>query len=174
MSLKYEKLESIKKLLDEGVLTNEEYLAEKTKILTMPDEDPQEKPSSVIEEYKPWGLDEKTYGLVLHLSQFAGYTVPLGGLILPIIMWNCEKNNSELIDLHGRIVINWMISAIIYAVVFVILCFFVVGVPLLIALAVCCLVFPIVASIKAGNGQAWKYPLSISFLAIPEYDKHSR
>jgi len=38
-----------------------------------------------------------------------------------------------------------------------------IGIPLLIALAILAIVFPIVAAIKANNGQVWKYPLSIPF-----------
>jgi uncharacterized protein len=49
-------------------------------------------------------------------------------------------------------------------VVCAILVFAIIGIPLLIALGLVSVTFPIVAAIKANNGVVWKYPLSISFL----------
>ena len=159
MSDKYEKLGNLKKLLDDGVLTDAEFQAEKEKVLSEYDYNEES-------EYKPWGLDEDTYCVVLHLSQFAGYTVPLAGLILPIIMWTTEKQNSEKIDMHGRVVMNWVISSVIYAIVFLILAFFFIGIPLLIGLGICAIVFPIIGAIKAGGNICWHYPMAINFLSL--------
>lgn len=162
MSDKYQKLEKIKQLHDEGVLSDEEYNLEKDKILNSQVE------RDFDEESKHWGMDEKTYCLVMHLAQFAGYTVPLAGLILPIVMWSSEKSKSANIDAHGAHIVNWIISSIIYMTVSVILCFFVVGIPLVIILGICMVVFPIIGAIKAGNGELWRYPLTIKFLSSRE------
>jgi len=165
LSDKYEKLGNLKKLLDDGVLTEAEFQAEKEKILSSYDyldDDGQDEEK----EYKPWGLDEDTYCVVLHLSQFAGYTVPLAGLILPIIMWSTEKQNSEKVDAHGRVIINWMISFIIYMTCAIILAFFVIGIPIAIILGICAIVFPIIGAIKAGGNICWHYPITINFLAV--------
>jgi uncharacterized Tic20 family protein len=168
MSDKYQRLEHIKKLLDDGVLSEEEYQDEKTKILAEPLTEYNDY-STEDEEAKHWGLDEKTFCLVMHLGQFAGYAVPLAGLILPIVMWVSEKDNSQKIDAHGRIILNWIISSIIYGTIFAILIFFFVGIPLFIALVICWIVFPIIGAIKAADGIIWHYPLTISFFAIPDY-----
>lgn len=163
MSDKYEKLENIRKLLDAGTLSEQEFQEEKEKILSLPDED------AVNKDKEHWGLNEDTFCLALHLSQFAGYTIPLAGHILPIVMWITEKDKSQKIDMHGRHIVNWIISSIIYAILFSLLIFIVIGIPLLIALAICYVVYPIVGAIKAGDGKFWHYPLTINFLAIPEY-----
>jgi uncharacterized Tic20 family protein len=39
-----------------------------------------------------------------------------------------------------------------------------IGIPLLWALLVVGIIFPIIGGIKANDGVLWKYPLSISFL----------
>ena len=65
--------------------------------------------------------------------------------------------------MHGKIVVNWIISEILYGVLCVLLLIVVVGLPLLIALLVIAVVFPIVGGIKANNGEVWKYPMSITF-----------
>ena len=56
---------------------------------------------------------------------------------------------------------NWLISVMIYGGVRVLLSFLLIGIPLLYALGILGLVFPIVGGIKAHSGLAWKYPLSI-------------
>jgi uncharacterized Tic20 family protein len=56
-----------------------------------------------------------------------------------------------------------MISQFLYSVIFGILAFFIIGIPLLFALAIVSIVFPIVGAVKAFDGGYWKYPLVIRF-----------
>jgi len=111
----------------------------------------------------PTEQQARMWAMFLHLSQLAGFALPLAGLVVPILIWQLKKAELPELDVHGKIVVNWILSALIYAVVCVILVFLVVGIPLLLLLAVLAIVFPIVGGIKANNGEAWKYPLSISF-----------
>ena len=112
-----------------------------------------------------WGMNEKSFCMLLHLSQLAGMVLPGAGLVLPIVMWATEKDNSPLIDEQGKVVLNWMISSLLYSFVSAFLCFFLVGIPLLAVLVVLIFVFPIIGGIKANEGIVWKYPLSISFFS---------
>lgn len=108
--------------------------------------------------------EERQMGMFLHLSQLASLVVPLLGIVLPIVLWQTQKEKMPALDAHGKMVVNWMISCVIYAVVSVILVFVVVGILLLIALGVIAVVFPIIGAVKANNGELWKYPLTIPFL----------
>ena len=108
------------------------------------------------------------WSMFIHLSQFCGYLIPLAGLIVPIVLWQVKKNESPLIDRHGRVVTNWIISACIYGIVSGLLCLILIGIPLLLALAVVSVLFPIIGGIKANNGEVWPYPLSIRFFKIEE------
>jgi len=103
------------------------------------------------------------WALFLHLSQFAGYLVPLAGWIAPIIIWQLKKAEMPALDAHGKVVANWILSEIIYGAISVILVFVAIGIPILIVLFVLGIIFPIIGAIKAGDGIVWKYPLSISF-----------
>lgn len=102
--------------------------------------------------------------MILHLSLFAGHTVPLGGIIAPIVIWQVKKEEMPEIDEHGRNALNWIISNILYVILCIPLCFILVGFALLIALAVLNVVFPVIAALKANEGRVWKYPLAIPFL----------
>ena len=112
------------------------------------------------------GGDEKELRLwstLLHLSLLAGLIIPLGGLIVPIVIYILKKDELPGLEPHWHVVINWIISAVIYAAISFILMIIVIGVFLLWALALLGLVFPIIGAIKANDGEVWKYPLSIEF-----------
>ena len=106
----------------------------------------------------------RLWAMVLHLSVLAGFVVPLAGLIVPLVIWLLKKEDIPEIDAHGKIVVNWIISAIIYGAVSYVLTFLLIGFLLLIALAVLVVIFPIIGAIKAYNGEIWRYPLSIQSL----------
>ena len=107
---------------------------------------------------------EKQYAMFIHLSQLAGSIVVGLGWILPLVLWLTKKDSSEYIDANGKIVMNWIISCLIYGIVSGILCLIGIGVVLLIALAICNLTFIIIGSVKASQGNSWPYPLSIPFI----------
>ena len=154
--MKYEDLKILDELREKGSITEEEYQREKAKILSDLDN------SSAYASKKPlFGLTENTYLMLMHLSQFAGFVIPLAGFIVPIIMWVTNKDNSASVDLHGKNIINFMISYAIYAAV---LCITIIGIPVAIVLGILYLVFVVLASLKANNGEYWKYPLSIQFI----------
>ncbi|HEV8591370.1 MAG TPA: DUF4870 domain-containing protein [Pyrinomonadaceae bacterium] len=109
--------------------------------------------------------EQKQMGMWLHLSQLAGLIVPAAGLIIPIVLWQTQKEKMPALDAHGKMVTNWIISAIIYAVVSVILIFvFFIGLIPLLGLSIASIVFPIIGAVKANNGELWEYPLTIKFL----------
>jgi uncharacterized Tic20 family protein len=45
-----------------------------------------------------------------------------------------------------------------------VLCFVLIGFPLLFAVLILSIVFPIIGAVKAANGELWPYPLSIAFM----------
>lgn len=107
------------------------------------------------------------WAMILHLSQLAGFLIPVAGFVAPIVIWQVKKDELPGIDKHGREVANWLISALIYTFVSCILILLLIGLPLLWALGVLGLVFPLIGGIKAYEGQFWKYPLTIPFFRIP-------
>jgi len=64
---------------------------------------------------KYWGMSDRTYSVLMHLSQFTSFIVPILGILLPILMWATNSSNT-LIKNNGRRIANWMISSIIYMV----------------------------------------------------------
>ena len=108
--------------------------------------------------------ESRQWSMFLHLSVLTTYIVPLAGLVAPIVIWQMKKNDSPKLDMHGKIVVNWVLSMILYMIVSVVLSFVIIGLPMLLALVVLNIVFPIIGGIKANNGETWRYPLSIRFM----------
>ena len=156
-------LQKLQQMHQSGTISDAEFAAAKAKLLSeSPDEQPVLLESSRI---SPEAQETQTrqWAFALHLSVLAGYVVPLAGLLVPIIIWQLMKADLPGLDAHGKNVVNWIISAIIYAAASAILCLVGIGVLLLVALGIVGLVFPIIAAIKANDGEVWPYPMAISF-----------
>ena len=157
-----EELEKLKQLHSSGSLSDEEYAKAKDRLLNGPP------PLNVPTEIPPApdkGQQTRQWAMLLHLSLLAGFIVPLAGFVAPIIIWQVKKTELPELDIHGKIVLNWIISSLIYGVISAVLIFILIGIPLLILLGILAVVFPIIGGIKANNGEAWRYPLSIRFLS---------
>lgn len=121
------------------------------------------------EEYSPEtgtpaaDKDTNTWAMILHLSVLSGLILPMAGLIVPIVIYVLKKDDLPGLQPHGYVVFNWMISAVIYAIISFILMIVGIGFLLLAALCLVSLIFPIIGGVKASEGEVWPYPLSIKF-----------
>ena len=64
---------------------------------------------------------EKSNSMIIHLSAFAKYIIPLGSILLPLILWQTTKKDSEFIDHHGKEAVNFNISFLLYNLICVFL-----------------------------------------------------
>lgn len=163
MTDRYDQLEKAKRLHDNGLLTSEEYEAEKALILRSPG-------LAGVPGSQYWGMSENTFCTLIHLSQLLGVVlpfIPFIGLVVPLVMWVSEKDRSPLVDAQGRTVLNWAISYIIYFAISLVLLLVLIGGLLLIVVIILNIIFAIIGGVKASTGEVWKYPLSISFLSVP-------
>lgn len=108
--------------------------------------------------------EQRQMGMFLHLSQLANLLLFPIGIILPIVLWQTQKEKMPALDAHGKMVINWMISMTIYMVISFILMIVLVGFLMVGIVGILGIVFPIIGGIKANNGELWNYPLAIKFL----------
>lgn len=152
-------LEKLNHLKESGALSEEEYQEAKTSLLAQSQlaTRKSDAPNCDI------STDENMWAMCIHLSQFSWFFFPLAGIVLPIILWQVKSAESELLDRHGRIVVNWVLTTLILGIVFFALCFVLVGIPLFIALVILNLIFPIIGAVKANQGEVWPYPCAIRF-----------
>ena len=120
---------------------------------------PQPEASQVVDT-----RDQNMWAMLCHLSSLAGFIIPLGNVIGPLVIWMIKKDVYPLVDDQGKEALNFQISMTIYYVVAGILILILIGIPLLVGLALFSLVVTIIAMVKASDGVAYRYPLSIHFI----------
>lgn len=140
-------------------------------------------------------LDESTrvWGMSCHLAALAGFAIPFGSILGPLIIWLTQKDKHPFINEQGKESLNFQISMIIYGILlmFVILIAsmillyllayssrnaypdksFFYSYPLLISLYIIpifSIIFVLamitIAAVKAYNGQFYRYPFNLRFL----------
>jgi uncharacterized Tic20 family protein len=104
--------------------------------------------------------------VITHLCQLLTYVTGFGGLIVPLVIWATQKDNVYQMNEHGKQIVNFQLSIIIYAIMCIPLIFlFGLGVLLLIGLGLIAFVYPIINAIKASHREPTKYPLSLNFIS---------
>jgi uncharacterized Tic20 family protein len=104
---------------------------------------------------------ERNLGMACHLVALAGFVIPFGNIIGPLILWLVKKEESEFVDDQGKESLNFQISITIYLCVAALLVIIVIGIPLLIGLGIFSLVMIVVAAVKASSGEKYRYPLTL-------------
>ena len=143
----------LQQLRSEGTLTEAEFVEAKQQVLSG---------DSPGLSGRIYGVEETTWCMLMHLSPLASWSGI--GVILPIVMWAISKDESDLARRHGARMMNWLISSVIYAGVGLVLSLVLIGIPMLMVLAVCGAVFPILAAVKCSKHELWSYPTAIRFL----------
>ncbi len=101
----------------------------------------------------------------MHLAQLIDLLTGVGGLIVPLVIWSVKKEEVYQLDRHGKQIINFQLSMILYSLIAIPLVFLLgFGFLILIAVGLLCLVYPIVNALRASSGQDAIYPFSIRFL----------
>ena len=96
----------------------------------------------------------------------AAHVAPLIGLtwIAPLVIWIVKKDESSFLDDQGREALNFQITVFLLGIVFLVLVFVCIGVPLLIGLGIVDLILGIVAGIRASEGKRYRYPICLRIL----------
>jgi len=109
--------------------------------------------------------EERTWAMAAHLTAFSTYIgLGFGGVLGPLIVWMIKKDSMPIVDDQGKEAMNFNISILIYELLCLPLFIVVIGVPLLIVVMIIHVIFTIVASVKAYDGELYRYPLTIRFI----------
>ncbi|MHB1044083.1 MAG: DUF4870 domain-containing protein [Eubacteriales bacterium] len=107
---------------------------------------------------------ERNWAVFCHLGGLSGYVIPFGNIVLPLVFWLINKDKYPFVDYHGKESVNFNISMILYALISGVLCLILIGFVLLAGLVIFQIVNVIRASVEAGNGRYFQYPLTIRFI----------
>ncbi|WP_341939570.1 DUF4870 domain-containing protein [Marinimicrobium sp. C2-29] len=152
-----DQIEKLAELREKGLISEEEYATAKARILRSGEA---QSPARVAGD-----MDNRTYSMLLHFSQFCNFIIPFFGLIVPVALW-LTRRDDPYVDQQGRVVMNWILSSLIYFVICLVLMLVVIGVFLLIGLGILSIVFTVMGAVRAKDGVIREYPLSIPFFSV--------
>ena len=108
--------------------------------------------------------EERGQAMACHLLALIGFIIPFGNLIGPLVMWIVKKDESAFVDDQGKEAVNFNITMMIAGFVCFLLTFVLIGVILLPILGIFWLVVTIIAGLKANEGVAYRYPLTLRLI----------
>lgn len=117
--------------------------------------------------------EEKQWALFAHLSALLGlFTCGLGAIIGPLVIWLIKKDTMPFVDDQGKEALNFNITVAIAMAVLLtvgtILMVILIGFLFYFAamvLGIVWLVFVIIGTIKASNGEAYRYPMTLRLVS---------
>ncbi len=108
---------------------------------------------------------EQNWAMICHLSALAGFVIPFGNILGPLVVWLLKRAEMPLVEQHGKEAINFQITVSIAAVISFLLMFVLIGFVLIAIVGVGALVLTIMAAVKVSNGQYdYRYPWSLRLL----------
>ena len=109
--------------------------------------------------------NERTWGMLAHLSALAGLVVPMIGIVLgPLAVWLARRDQSAFVTAHAKEALNFNITVLLAAVMCMLLMLVFIGILLGTALFVAWLVMTLVAAIRASEGAIYTYPFALRFV----------
>src|SRR5215213_11525631 len=106
---------------------------------------------------------ERLWGMLAHLLSFVAAYLALG-FVAPLLVLLVFGPRSAYVRAHAVESLNFNLTWLLYAIIGVVLAFLLIGIPILIALGIAYLVLVIIASVRANNGEFFRYPLTIRFV----------
>ena len=106
--------------------------------------------------------EERTLAALTHLSGLSGYIVPLGGILVPILIWMTKKDSPVISSIAKQaILLNVVAFLLICSGLLLFLTVILIPVVVLawIALAIAAVALPVIGAIRANDGQYYKYPV---------------
>lgn len=108
--------------------------------------------------------DERMWGMLCHISALAGFVIPFGNIIGPLIVYSMKKDQYAFVADQGKESLNFQISVLIYTLASVLLIFALIGFLFIIFVPLIALILTVVAAVRANDGEYYRYPLCIHFI----------
>ncbi|WP_075185232.1 DUF4870 domain-containing protein [Teredinibacter haidensis] len=125
------------------------------------------------------GNQRNEIAMLGHLSAFASFILPFGGVLGPLFVYLWKRNESDFVRAHASESFNFQLSLLIFSFIYIAVCIaFVViaglelSVLAIVAMAMMFLLVTVVdivciviGSIRASKGEYYRYPLGFRFVS---------
>jgi uncharacterized Tic20 family protein len=106
--------------------------------------------------------EERTLAAITHLSGLSGYVIPLGGVLVPIIIWAVKSESKVIASIAKQaLLLNLVVFLLLGGSVLLWLTIVLIPLAILIwiALGITAIALPIVGAIKSLDGAYYRYPV---------------
>jgi uncharacterized protein len=104
--------------------------------------------------------------VIAHLTQYLDFVTGFGGLIVPLILWLSNRDSVIGMNEHGKSIINFQLSLILYVIIGIpSILLLGLGILLLIFAGILSLIIPAVNAVRANNGEPPTYFGTIRFIS---------
>jgi uncharacterized Tic20 family protein len=106
--------------------------------------------------------EQRGLAVIAHLSGLAGYIIPLGGVIAPIVIWAMKREDRIIASIAQQaLLLNVIVFVLAGAFFLLFLTILLIPVAILgwIGLLVAAVALPIVGAMKASGGEYYRYPV---------------
>lgn len=112
-------------------------------------------------ELQEW---ERTYSMFMHLTTLVMHTI-LVPIVPALIMWQIKKDESAFVRDHGKEVLNFQISLLIYGLVCVPLIYACgIGIPLMLGVYALGIFGMVMGAVAANKGRYYRYPACLRLI----------
>lgn len=137
---------------------------------------PFNEPPAAAASASGYSAEERQWAMFAHLSALiggiltAGWAGSIGCFIGPLIIWLAKKDTMPFVDDQGKEALNFNITVGIAFLALLLLSVMTLGIGLIIAIpgwviiGIAWLVLTIIAGIKANEGVAYRYPLTLRLI----------
>ena len=109
--------------------------------------------------------EARKWAMICHIVALTGLLANgIGYLVGPLLVWLFKKEDDPFIDEQGKEAVNFQITMFIALFVSALLIVIGIGIFLLIVIGLLMTVFPIIAAVRANNGEHYRYPLTYRFI----------
>ncbi len=111
--------------------------------------------------------EERNWALAAHLGPIVVSLVSAGffGWIVPLVVWLTQKDTSPFAAEHAKESLNFRITLFVAYFISAALILVVIGIFLLPLVFLAEIVFAVIASLKASNGEPYRYPFAIRLIS---------
>jgi uncharacterized Tic20 family protein len=108
--------------------------------------------------------EAKQWGMFAHLSSLAGFIIPFGNFVGPLVVWLMKKDTMPFVDDQGKESMNFQITVLIAAIIAGATICIGIGFILLPLVGIAAAIMSILAGIKANEGVAYRYPFTLRLI----------
>src|SRR5688500_14248765 len=106
------------------------------------------------------------FGMLTHISSLAGFVIPFGNIIGPLVIWMMKTDQHPFVNDQGKESLNFQITASIAILTAMATLCIAIGIVLALApgVGIAVAIMSIIAATKANEGIPYRYPFTLRLI----------